>query len=298
MAFFKGLWFVLKGLWRLLKCVITLGGSECIRESEEEREEAYKQYQVIYAEVSEHTNAINSLLAEVGREIELVNKTLKSVRKLILTHAELNSSYKSQTLLTYIDKFSKNHSYVLQAGFGGVVGGASAVGAWAIVSLVGSASTGTAIATLSGVAASNATLAWFGGGALAAGGAGMAGGAAVLGGIVALPMMYFATKSSYKRVEQIEKETQDIKIEEARLKVELPDLIVRHDAIYQRAQVIKSLTRQFRADIQYLEQQLPSGMLISFRVAIKGRNQQENAVISDIESCVSQFVNNFTEVCV
>lgn len=52
-----------------------------------------------------------------------------------------------------------------------------------------SASTGTAIATLSGAAATNATLAWFGGGSLAAGGMGMAGGTMVLGGIVAGPVL-------------------------------------------------------------------------------------------------------------
>jgi hypothetical protein len=39
------------------------------------------------------------------------------------------------------------------------------------------------------VAATNATLAWFGGGSLAAGGLGMAGGAAVLGGIVLGPVL-------------------------------------------------------------------------------------------------------------
>ena len=52
-----------------------------------------------------------------------------------------------------------------------------------------SASTGTAIASLSGVAATNATLAWFGGGALTAGGLGMAGGTLVLGGIVVGPVL-------------------------------------------------------------------------------------------------------------
>jgi len=49
------------------------------------------------------------------------------------------------------------------------------------------ASTGTAIGSLSGVAATNATLAWLGGGALSAGGFGMAGGMVVLGGLVAGP---------------------------------------------------------------------------------------------------------------
>lgn len=51
------------------------------------------------------------------------------------------------------------------------------------------ASTGTAISALSGSAATNATLAFFGGGSLAAGGLGMAGGTAVLGGLVAGPAL-------------------------------------------------------------------------------------------------------------
>ena len=45
---------------------------------------------------------------------------------------------------------------------------------------IGAASTGTLISTLSGAAASNATLAWLGGGSLAAGGGGIAAGTMVL----------------------------------------------------------------------------------------------------------------------
>lgn len=68
----------------------------------------------------------------------------------------------------------------------GTAGGFAAAGATtAVVSAIGTASTGTAISTLSGVAATNATLAALGGGSLAAGGGGMAAGAAVLGGAAA-----------------------------------------------------------------------------------------------------------------
>ena len=72
----------------------------------------------------------------------------------------------------------------------GAVGGAlTALGAYGAASALATASTGTAIATLSGAAATNATLAFFGGGSLAAGGLGMAGGAMVLGGLVAGPAL-------------------------------------------------------------------------------------------------------------
>lgn len=65
----------------------------------------------------------------------------------------------------------------------GTAGGFAAAGATtAAVMALGTASTGTAIASLSGVAATNATLAALGGGAIAAGGGGMALGSAILGG--------------------------------------------------------------------------------------------------------------------
>jgi hypothetical protein len=70
--------------------------------------------------------------------------------------------------------------------FGGVLAG---FGAYSGVMAFGAASTGTAIATLSGAAATSATLAWLGGGALAAGGGGVALGTAVLGGLVAGPAL-------------------------------------------------------------------------------------------------------------
>lgn len=76
---------------------------------------------------------------------------------------------------------------VLLGGLGGAAagtaGGFAAAGATtSAVMALGSASTGAAISSLSGVAATNATLAALGGGALTAGGGGMALGSAVLGG--------------------------------------------------------------------------------------------------------------------
>ena len=72
----------------------------------------------------------------------------------------------------------------------GTAGGAlAAFGAYGAAQALAVASTGTAISTLSGAAATNATLAFFGGGSLATGGLGMAGGTAVLGGLVAGPAL-------------------------------------------------------------------------------------------------------------
>lgn len=75
---------------------------------------------------------------------------------------------------------------VLLGGIGGAAagtaGGFAAAGATtASIMALGTASTGTAIGTLSGIAATNATLAAIGGGSLAAGGGGIALGTTILG---------------------------------------------------------------------------------------------------------------------
>lgn len=74
-------------------------------------------------------------------------------------------------------------------------GGAGAAAGFAVyggVMALGAASTGTAISSLAGVAATNATLAAIGGGSLATGGMGIAGGTAILGAAVAAPVLAIA----------------------------------------------------------------------------------------------------------
>ena len=89
----------------------------------------------------------------------------------------------------------------------GTAGGAlAAFGAYGAAQALAFASTGTAISALSGAAATNATLAFFGGGSLAAGGLGMTGGTMVLGGLVAGPallvMGFVAGKAAKKELEK------------------------------------------------------------------------------------------------
>lgn len=112
--------------------------------------------------------------------------------------------------LPALKKQSVSISDIATEGVKGTAAGAAlSLGSVSAVSALGAASTGTAISTLSGAAASNATLAWFGGGALSAGGAGVAGGAMVLGGIALAPVLIigafkYASHAEKKLTEAIE----------------------------------------------------------------------------------------------
>lgn len=132
----------------------------------------------------------------------------------------------------------------LNATKGVAAGVSTAAGAWALAGTFGAASTGTALSTLSGAALTNATLAWFGGGALAAGGGGMAAGAAVLGGVVALPALallaVFSHASADKKIAEMKK--QGLKLIEAQEECRKLELVL--DLADQRAVELLAATRK------------------------------------------------------
>ena len=121
------------------------------------------------------------------REFEKLNHVelsesqgLNELQKMALDHVSFTELKELQSMAT---------SMAGGIASGAMAGALTAFGAYGAAGALATASTGTAIAGLSGAAATNATLAFFGGGSLAAGGLGMAGGTAVLGGLVAGPAL-------------------------------------------------------------------------------------------------------------
>lgn len=135
------------------------------------------------------------------RKIQILDESMKPFIEQFekLNHVELSESKSLNELQKMaVDQKSFKELKELQSMAtsmaGGLVSGAmtgaiTAFGAYGAATTFAAASTGTAIASLSGAAATNATLAFFGGGSLAAGGLGIAGGTAVLGGLVAGPAL-------------------------------------------------------------------------------------------------------------
>lgn len=157
---------------------------------------------------------------------KVLNERKAIVEQNLTSLGQLKLNILSGNIHTFVDKFSKmknvnfkdsigidelrnfnpnNQEFIqlktaslnaveIAGGLGGAtVGGVlAALGAYGAVGYLATASTGAAIGGLTGAAATNATLAWLGGGSLATGGLGIAGGTVVLGGLVAAPAVLIA----------------------------------------------------------------------------------------------------------
>jgi len=98
--------------------------------------------------------------------------------------------------LGYADLKTANRQMIIGTASTGA-GAAFTCGAMWVATTWGTAGTGTAISSLSGAAASNAAMAWLGGGTVASGGGGMAAGAAVLTGGAAIAIASVAVIGYY-----------------------------------------------------------------------------------------------------
>lgn len=131
-----------------------------------------------------HMNAIKNLPFDTSNNSDIVKDTSYSFSKEKLKDIQVS--------VVSIKELLKN---TLEATATGAI---SAGTVYTAIAALGTASTSVSIAGLSGIATSNATLAWLGGGALAVGGGGMALGTIVLGGLAIIPALsYMAWKGKF-----------------------------------------------------------------------------------------------------
>ena len=140
---------------------------------------------------------------------------------------------------------------------GEVIGGtAGALGSGALAGLaaygsvgaLASASTGTAISGLSGAAATNATLAWLGGGSLAAGGLGMTVGWVVLGGIVAAPVLLVGGLMMASKAEEAKENARSNQLKAQAAAEDMEAAGVAALAIGRKANEIRKVLRRLQED--------------------------------------------------
>lgn len=194
---------VVAGLTGLKKGV---DGIKSSQEAEEIQEEAQEILNLSKKRMEKNKMLTSEAIEELGKEkLQIATTELKNfiesfskIKNIKLTDCNIldeckNLDISSDGELKSIKITVLKASDILGSGIAGV--GAGVLLGWGTyggVMALGSASTGAAIAGLSGAAATNATLAWLGGGAIATGGGGIALGTAVLGGIIAGPALLIA----------------------------------------------------------------------------------------------------------
>jgi hypothetical protein len=168
-----------------------------MKEAKEIGENAQANYDEALNSLEQKKEETNTKLEELGRlKLSIFTHQIKHTIDVIKKSKNAGGKLENFESSISIEEIKAMEAMVLnslklEAGLlSGTAGGALAgFGAYSSVGLLASASTGTAISSLSGVAATNATLAWLGGGSIASGGFGMAGGMIALGGIVAGPAL-------------------------------------------------------------------------------------------------------------
>lgn len=133
-----------------------------------------------------------------------------------------------------------------------VSGVATAAACYGLVGTLATAGTGTAISTLSGAAATNATLAWLGGGSIAAGGGGVAAGTLVLGGLVVGPAIlvasFFAHGKAWSVESKVDSHIAEMDVDEANKK----KLVVALKAVVARVNELRRNTRKLQSELEKL----------------------------------------------
>lgn len=177
-----------------------ISGAVKLSEAEDVKNSAVARYDAACAALKNEQNHTNSVLETLGKtklqvweSFDIFSHLYAQIKNPPVIKGTVEQEALSLTLeeLQEIKVLAISARDIIRGGIGSVAAG-NLIGLATSGGLVGTitaASTGTAMSALSGAAASNAALAAFGGGALKVGGLGMAGGATVLGALTVAPML-------------------------------------------------------------------------------------------------------------
>ena len=176
-----------------------MGGLK-MKDAQSVADAAHKRYDESLALTQARVDESNGRIQEYGRQQEqareLVVKRMAAFlerqrRRIKPGTAQLLDGIEAeqQELEAFAGALTADVNWLKGAGIAALTGAGASAGIPSAVTALGAASTGTAISSLSGAAAHNATMAWLGGGALSAGGGGVALGTAALGVVTIGPTL-------------------------------------------------------------------------------------------------------------
>lgn len=227
-------------------------------------ERKYNEKKVILDKEEKSSNESLSHLGELKLQIwSSFKEFYETIEKIKSCHiidgdAKKESLVLSKEELDNLKVLSFEAIELLSTSVGSIGAGAlSGIAAYGGTMAIGTASTGTAIAGLSGAAATNATLAALGGGSLASGGLGMAGGTAVLGGLVAAPALAvggifiaFKGNSSIEKALEIQRQAEEA-VEKLELSIKLvKDIKITSDKMYKELNILSNTYKEYLRNLK------------------------------------------------
>lgn len=248
--------------------VLTLKGGYDIKRANGRIRRAGELYEQERAELQLHADATNQLLADLGVRQEHAIQVVVERMIDFLRRNEKRVAEGERLLIDGLEQAGRQVELSPSLGqdalswMRGIVGSAATgvginSGLTTAVMTLGTASTGTSISTLSGAAATNATLAAIGGGSLASGGGGMAAGALALNFVTIGPAVLvtglFVAGQGSKAITKAREN-------EATVNVAIADIQKQHvefDAIEERAReleaILESLVARASSALDLLE---------------------------------------------
>lgn len=207
------------------KNVITFGAHNRIENEKRYYEYLVKQVDELNKQMEKRKVELNVQLLDIVELKKSAIQTLSQIKK-ITKHLKVKDreflnlqigNSKEEINISQIESSLELGLIAINAGKGVTAGLATATSTYFLVGKLAAASTGTAISTLSGIAAKNATLAWLGGGSIAAGGGGIAAGIAVMKGLIVIPALavmgllsHFSANKEIKKIKEKELEAYKI----------------------------------------------------------------------------------------
>lgn len=221
---------------------------ECIDTAQEQCMSSLEKIGNLYLDIGQDFNEFRTLAQSLIDQVEKNNNI----------HLDVNIPQIAQAKIESIGFNSA--AFAGKMAGGAVAGAASAYAVYGGVMSLAAASTGTAISSLSGVAAYNATLAAIGGGSIASGGFGMAVGAKILGGVVAAPIALAAgfAYASYgaealKKARESLKEAQNYALKSKAVQSKLTATKSYIDLIEGRVSILYAQFQTYLEDLKIVE---------------------------------------------
>ena len=210
-----GFW---KAAFRAVQDITSLGGTRRLRVARERLGLLLQRYGEVCRKLTEADVELVGLVADVKAHAAVSRERLLSAAQMLRYFGKIEATVTSAASASLLRSESKSLTLVRQSSLdefmptavGAGAGAAAAATTWGAIQLFGHASTGVAISTLHGAAATSAGWAAIGGGSLAAGGGGIAAGHILLPGVGTAVAVAFSAITSYSEAHKVETECEQL----------------------------------------------------------------------------------------